>query len=235
MGSMKYFVALITIILGAALVWVIFFSGLIVNKKTPVNQNSNQAADSQTNSQGSTGASTEETTATGTDPVIKDGGAEAGGFSSIVLETNFGKIRIALNHKAAPKTAANFEKLATSGFYNNLTFHRIIPGFVIQGGDPRGDGTGGPGYTVPAEISLPHTRGAVAMARTGDQVNPSRASSGSQFYIALQALPELDGQYTVFGQVVEGMDAVDKIAQVKTDAYDKPLQAVKIIKAYLEN
>lgn len=127
---------------------------------------------------------------------------------------NFGTIKVVLNDAMAPKTVENFVKLAESGFYDCLTFHRIAKDFVIQGGDPSGNGTGGPGYTVPAEIKLLHTKGAIAMARTGDEVNPKRDSSGSQFYIALQPLPMLDGGYTVFGQVTEGMDIVEKIGGV---------------------
>lgn len=142
----------------------------------------------------------------------------------------FGEIKIALNREAAPKTVENFLKLVNDGFYNGLTFHRIASGFVIQGGDPKGDGTGGPGYTVPAEIQLPHTKGAIAMARLGDQVNPAKDSSGSQFYIALEALPMLDGQYTVFGQVVSGMDIVEKIGAVPIiGASDGPPQNPIII------
>ncbi len=159
----------------------------------------------------------------------------ASGESVVILETTFGRIKIALDKVAAPQTAANFAKLAGEGFYDGLTFHRIIPGFVIQGGDPKGDGTGGPGYTLPAEIKLLHRRGAVAMARLSDQVNPQRESSGSQFYIALQDLPQLDGQYTVFGEVGEGMEIVDQIAQVPKDAFDKPLEPVIIQKATLIN
>lgn len=102
--------------------------------------------------------------------------------------------------------------MANNGYYDGLTFHRVEPGFVIQGGDPKGDGTGGPGYTIPAEINHKHGRGALAWARTGDQVNPTRASSGSQFYITQQETPFLDGQYSVFGQVISGMEIVDKIA-----------------------
>ena len=128
---------------------------------------------------------------------------------------NFGEIQIELNDDAAPKTVENFVKLSQSGFYNCLTFHRIAKDFVVQGGDPAGNGTGGPGYTIPAEIKLLHTKGAIAMARTGDQVNPERASSGSQFYIALEPLPMLDGAYTVFGKVVKGMDIVEKIGGVE--------------------
>jgi cyclophilin family peptidyl-prolyl cis-trans isomerase len=112
----------------------------------------------------------------------------------------------------APQGVNNFVTLAQNGFYDGLTFHRVEPGFVIQGGDPKGDGTGGPGYTIPAEINHKHGRGALAWARTGDQVNPERESSGSQFYITLQETPFLDGQYSVFGQVLSGMEIVDKIA-----------------------
>lgn len=154
----------------------------------------------------------------------------------VSLKTSFGEVKIALRPDVAPETVANFVKLADQGFYDGLNFHRIVPGFVVQGGDPLGDGTGGPGYTLPAEINLTHTRGAIAMARLGDQVNPERRSSGSQFYIALQELPSLDGQYTVFGQVVEGMEVVDQIASVQTDAQDRPTQPVIIEDAeVLEN
>ena len=112
----------------------------------------------------------------------------------------------------AMQTVNNFVFLARAGFYDGLTFHRVEPGFVIQGGDPAGTGGGGPGYTVPAEIQLPHVEGAIAMARRGDQVNPTRASSGSQFYITLAPTPFLDGAYTAFGQVTTGMDVVQSIA-----------------------
>jgi cyclophilin family peptidyl-prolyl cis-trans isomerase len=105
----------------------------------------------------------------------------------------------------------NFLQLAKGGFYDGLTFHRVEPGFVVQGGDPMGNGTGGPGYTIPAEIGLPHIKGALAWARTGDEVNSERRSSGSQFYITLETTPFLDGNYTVFGQTIEGMEVVGKI------------------------
>lgn len=155
--------------------------------------------------------------------------------STVVLETSMGSVRIAFDVKAAPQTVQNFVKLVEQGFYDGLSFHRVIPGFVVQGGDPLGDGTGGPGYTVPAEINLLHKRGAVAMARQPDQVNPKRASSGSQFYIALQDLPTLDGQYTVFGQVVEGMEVIDEIAKVQTNVQDRPVKDVIIEKASVIN
>jgi cyclophilin family peptidyl-prolyl cis-trans isomerase len=136
----------------------------------------------------------------------------------VVLETVRGDIVIELHPEDAPKTVANFTRLVQQGFYDSLTFHRVVPGFVIQGGDPNSrdanpfnDGQGGPGYTLPAEIKARHMKGAVAMARQPDAVNPERASNGSQFYIALQDLPRLDGAYTVFGRVVSGWPAIDSI------------------------
>jgi peptidyl-prolyl cis-trans isomerase B (cyclophilin B) len=127
------------------------------------------------------------------------------------LTTSKGIIVVALDASAAPQTVNNFVFLVNQGFYDGLTFHRVVAGFVIQGGDPLGTGTGGPGYTVPAEIKLPHVEGAIAMARLGDQQNPQRASSGSQFYITLAPTPNLDGAYTAFGHVTSGMDVVKKI------------------------
>ncbi len=128
------------------------------------------------------------------------------------IETDKGLIVAELYAKEAPQSVNNFVTLANLGFYDGLTFHRVEPGFVIQGGDPLGNGSGGPGYTVPAEIGKKHLLGALAYARTGDQVNPQRRSSGSQFYITLAPTPFLDGAYTVFGQVVKGMSVVQKIA-----------------------
>jgi peptidyl-prolyl cis-trans isomerase B (cyclophilin B) len=131
-----------------------------------------------------------------------------------VIKTGKGTIEVELNGELAPKTVSNFIALSHTGFYDGLTFHRREPGFVIQGGDPSGNGTGGPGYTVEAEIvpELKHDAYAIAMARQPDQVNPLRASSGSQFYITLDATPFLDGAYTVFGKVLKGEDVVDEIA-----------------------
>ena len=128
------------------------------------------------------------------------------------ISTVKGDIVVQLDASAAPLTVNNFVFLAEQGFYDGLTFHRVEPGFVIQGGDPTGTGGGGPGYTVPAEIQLPHVEGAIAMARRGDEVNPTRASSGSQFYITLAPTPFLDEGYTAFGQVIEGMEVVQSIA-----------------------
>jgi cyclophilin family peptidyl-prolyl cis-trans isomerase len=151
-----------------------------------------------------------------------------------------GKIVIEFDDKDAPQHVSNFKKLALQGFYDSTTFHRIVPGFVIQGGDPlskdgdrSNDGTGGPGYTIPAEIEATHVRGALAAARLGDPVNPERRSSGSQFYICLKDLPFLDGNYTVFAKVIEGMDVVDMIAKVARDERDNPIESVVMTKVYI--
>jgi cyclophilin family peptidyl-prolyl cis-trans isomerase len=151
--------------------------------------------------------------------------APAVGPQVAVLETVLGNIVIKFADQDAPKTVANFKKLVKQGFYDGTCFHRVIPGFMIQGGDPNSkdadpanDGIGGPGYTVPAEIKLKHVRGSVATARQSDQVNPARASSGSQFFIDVAAQPSLDqGGYTVFGQVIDGMSVVDKIVALGAD------------------
>jgi cyclophilin family peptidyl-prolyl cis-trans isomerase len=143
----------------------------------------------------------------------------ATGAQVVVLETVLGDIVIRLKEADAPKTTANFKKLVSEKYYDGTYFHRVIPGFMIQGGDPNSknadaadDGLGGPGYTIPAEIKLPHLRGSVATARQSDQVNPAKESSGSQFFIDVAPQPSLDrGGYTVFGEVIQGMDAVDKI------------------------
>ena len=131
------------------------------------------------------------------------------------LETVKGNIVVDLAAADAPQTVNNFVFLSGEGFYDGLTCHRVesSPGFtLIQGGDPAGTGRGGPGYTVPAEIGLPHDEGAIATARLGDQVNPSHASSGSQFYIGLVPIHQLDDGYTVFGYIVEGLDVAKTIS-----------------------
>lgn len=140
--------------------------------------------------------------------------------SVVVLETAEGRMVIRLATKEAPRTAANFRRLVATGFYDGTCFHRVIPGFMIQGGDPLSrdanpfnDGLGGPGYTLPAEIALPHVRGAVAMARMPDAVNPAKESNGSQFFVCVADRPDLDrGGYTVFGRVISGMEVADRIA-----------------------
>jgi len=125
-----------------------------------------------------------------------------------IISTDKGSITIELFEKDAPNTVDNFESLVESGFYNGLTFHRVVPGFVVQGGCPHGTGTGGPGYTIKCEINPnKHVRGALSMAHAG------RDTGGSQFFICLGAFPHLDGVHTVFGQVKEGMDVVEKIRQ----------------------
>jgi len=139
------------------------------------------------------------------------------------LETTRGTITIELFETEAPKTVANFEKLANSGFYNGVVFHRVIPDFMIQGGDPTGTGRGGPGYDIECEIhpARKHGKGALSMAhagqcrhdpRTGKKIS-GRCTGGSQFFITHLPTPHLDGVHTVFGQVVSGQDVVDKIAQ----------------------
>lgn len=150
----------------------------------------------------------------------------------ITIETEFGDIVILLYDTTA-KHKENFIKLAKDNFYNGTTFHRIIDGFMIQGGDPNSkddnpgnDGRGGPGYTIPAEFvqGLTHNYGAVAAARMGDAVNPKKESSGSQFYIVenKEGTHFLDKNYTVFGQVIQGMDVVEKIAVQPKSAGDRP-------------
>ena len=125
-----------------------------------------------------------------------------------VIQTKKGKIVFKFYPEDAPNTVDNFKKLTNKGYYDGLTFHRVEPNFVIQGGDPKGNGTGGPGYQIKAEFNKqPHIEGTVAMARSQ---NPD--SAGSQFYICLAPTPFLNGQYTVFGQVTEGIDVVHKIA-----------------------
>lgn len=143
----------------------------------------------------------------------KQAAVDAGKKYIAVIRTSKGEIECELFPKDAPLSVTNFKYLADNGFYKGLAFHRVVPGFVIQGGDPTGTGAGGPGYTMPAEINPAHkhVKGALAWARTGDEVNPERRSSGSQFYITLAPTPFLDNGYTVFGQTVKGLDVVDKI------------------------
>lgn len=139
---------------------------------------------------------------------------EAGKKYFATLKTDKGEILLELYPEKAPLGVTNFIQLAKGGYYNGLTFHRIVPDFVIQGGDPDGTGSGGPGYTVKGEIDngLKHDKGALAWARLGDEGNPQRRSSGSQFYITLAATHHLDGGYSVFGRTIKGMDVVEKMA-----------------------
>jgi peptidyl-prolyl cis-trans isomerase B (cyclophilin B) len=163
-------------------------------------------------------------------------------MTKILLKTSMGDITVAL-YDETPLHKENFIKLVNEKFYDGVLFHRIIQNFMIQTGDPNSKqakagemlGNGGPGYTIPAEIvpGLSHKRGAVAAARMGDQVNPKRESSGSQFYIVdgANGAPHLNGAYTIFGEVVSGMETVDKIAAQSKDNRDRPLNDIKIIEA----
>lgn len=191
-------------------------------------------------------------------------GGESATYAEI--QTTYGTMKVKL-YNSTPQHRDNFIKLANEGFYDDLLFHRVINGFMIQGGDPNSKGAaqgvplgqGGPGYRIPAEIGALHIKGALAAARTADAANPQRESSGSQFYVVqgrpiqeaqlssieqtkgvkysdeqrelyrtLGGTPQLDNDYTVFGEVVEGMEVIDKIAQVKTQAGDRPLEDVKM-------
>ena len=165
--------------------------------------------------------------------VITHANINKGGSNPMVLiEMEDGAtMKVELYPEYAPKTVANFEKLVKEGFYDGLTFHRVISGFMIQGGDPQGTGMGGSDETIPGEFSsngfkqntLKHTRGVISMARSN---MPNSASS--QFFIMHQDSPHLDGSYAAFGKVIEGIEEVDKIAAVQTDASDKPTTPVVI-------
>ncbi|MBO4362753.1 MAG: peptidylprolyl isomerase [Clostridia bacterium] len=148
-----------------------------------------------------------------------------------IVVKDYGTITVELYYDVAPNTVLNFISLANSGFYDGLTFHRVIKNFMIQGGDPNGDGTGGPGYVIKGEFTangfennLKHTRGVISMARRTKPLD----SAGSQFFIMHVDYPSLDGQYASFGMVTEGMDVVDKIAATSTGKNDKPLTDVVI-------
>lgn len=151
----------------------------------------------------------------------------------VTIEMENGKtIKLELYPEQAPKTTENFIKLVKEGFYDGLIFHRVIPGFMVQGGCPDGTGMGGPGYTIKGEFSsngvqnnLKHTRGVISMARAMDP-----DSAGSQFFIMHADAPHLDGQYAAFGKVVEGMDVVDEIASLPTDYSDRPRADQKMVK-----
>ena len=144
--------------------------------------------------------------------------------STATIHTNHGAIEIELFDEDAPKTVANFKKLAGQGFYDGVIFHRVIKGFMIQGGDPTGTGSGGPGYTFEDEPNDHRVvRGALAMANAGPNTN------GSQFFlVTAEATPWLDGKHTAFGRVTEGMDVVDRIESLPTDARDRPREDARI-------
>ncbi|MCY4443251.1 MAG: peptidylprolyl isomerase [Proteobacteria bacterium] len=161
-----------------------------------------------------------------------DKGKEASTDVVATLETNFGKIKVKLYHKRVPKTVSNFVELVNKGFYDGLSFHRIVAKFVIQGGDPNGNGTGGPGYKFDDEFhhELKHNKkGLLSMANSGVNTN------GSQFFITLGVASHLDGKHAVFGEVISGMDVVDKIAAVKVDARSAPRESVLMKKVTVTN
>ena len=154
----------------------------------------------------------------------------------IIEMENGGKIELELYPDAAPKTVANFIKLVSEGFYDGLIFHRVIPGFMIQGGDPQGNGMGGSKDNIVGEFKangfdnpIKHTRGVISMARA---YNPNSASS--QFFIMHQNAPHLDGQYAAFGKVVSGMEVVDEIASIPTDYSDRPKIAMRMKRVYVK-
>ena len=164
-----------------------------------------------------------------------------------VMEIRMGKekqtrqVVLGLHDESAPYTVENFKTLVRKKFYNGLRFHRIFPSSFVQTGDPSSrpgqtekTGTGGPGYTLPAEIKLKHNKGAVAMARLPDKINPAKNSNGSQFYVCLTPLPKLDGQYTVFAQVLEGLDVLEAISNEPTNSDDFPLPKIVIKSIFLQ-
>lgn len=155
----------------------------------------------------------------------------------VTIEMESGnKIKIELYPEIAPQTVENFVSLVSKGFFDGLIFHRVIPSFMIQGGDPDGTGMGGPGYSIKGEFTangfkneLKHHRGVISMARSGD---PN--SAGSQFFIMVADSPHLDGQYASFGRVIEGIEEADRIVSVKTDFRDKPLEPQRMKKVTVE-
>jgi cyclophilin family peptidyl-prolyl cis-trans isomerase len=150
---------------------------------------------------------------------------------TVTLRTTLGDIRIEIYRDRAPKTAENFLNLTRKGFYNGITFHRVIPGFMIQGGCPKGTGTGGPGYTIPDEFGsgLKHDGpGVLSMANAGPN------TGGSQFFITLSATSWLDGKHAIFGRVRGGQDVVERIAAVARDGNDRPTTPVRIVEATVQ-
>src|SRR3984957_15323040 len=147
---------------------------------------------------------------------------------------------IAFFNADAPQSTANFKKLVQDGFYKNTTIHRVFPNYLVQGGDPLSKkkdrsviGTGGPGYTLPAEIRRKHIPGSVAMGRLPDKINPTRQSNGSQFYVCLQPIPAQDGKDTVFGEVVAGLTGLDEISHLQVDTNSNPVERVVVMRTYI--
>ena len=158
-------------------------------------------------------------------------------MKKVVIEMENGKLMIAeLYPEIAPKTVENFENLVKKGFYDGLIFHRVIPGFMIQGGCPKGNGSGGPGHTIPGEFAsngfenkLCHDKGILSMART---MVPD--SAGSQFFIMAEKCPHLDGDYAAFGRVIEGLEVIDEIVNSPRDGADKPLKSQRMKRVYMD-
>jgi cyclophilin family peptidyl-prolyl cis-trans isomerase len=174
-------------------------------------------------------------------------GAQTLGPDVVVMDIKVGKERdlrrvvIGLYDGTAPQHVENFKELARTRYYKGMQFHRAFPGTLVQTGDPysrRGPnartGTGGPGWTIPAEIRLPHKKGSVAMARLDNKINPARVSNGSQFYVTLKPMSALNGQYTVFGRVLEGLEHLEEISRIRTDRNNFPLEKVVIKRIVLE-
>ncbi len=156
-------------------------------------------------------------------------------------ERDLRRVVIGLYDGAAPLHVQNFKDLVARRYYNGMRFHRAFPGTLVQTGDPYSrhgpsdrTGTGGPGYTVPAEIRLPHTKGAVAMSRVDGDINPSRVSNGSQFYVSIKPMSDLNGKYTVFGRVLEGLEHLEEISRKRTDPNNFPLEKISIKRIVLE-
>lgn len=156
-------------------------------------------------------------------------------------ERDLRRVVLGLYDGSAPLHAQNFKDLATRRYYNGMRFHRAFPGALLQTGDPCSKhgptdrtGTGGPGYTLPAEIRLPHKTAAIAMSRIEGDINPAKVSNGSQFFICLKDQPKLDGKYTVFGRVLEGMDALEEISRKSTDPNNFPLEKIVIKRIVIE-
>ncbi len=171
-----------------------------------------------------TAPSIEDTTDTNTAPPTEDTTMA----TTILMETSMGNVKIQLYDDKVPETAGNFKKLVEEGYYNGIIFHRIIADFMIQGGDPTGTGTGGPGYTIKDEFhpDLRHTKkGLLSMANAGPN------TGGSQFFITLVPTPHLDGKHAIFGEVIEGIEVINAMGAVETGAGDRPLTEVVIQKA----
>ena len=164
-----------------------------------------------------------------------------------VMEIKFPKeketrrVVIAFREGAAPQTISNFKELVIKHYYDGMRFHRVFAHSLVQTGDPKSrhgesnySGTGGPGHTIPAEIHLPHQRGSVAMSRLPDNINPLRASNGSQFYVCLEPMPQLNGEYTVFAEVTEGLDVLDAVSVVPANSNNFPMEKIVIKSIRLE-